>query len=76
MTLEKRLEEIPDEVANEDLDELRRALIRTQKQLKDARQRQAPRLSRVMRDRQRGHEYFGVDQGEQKNRRQVHVVEV
>ncbi len=39
MTLEKRLEEIPDEVANEDLDELRRALIRTQKQLKDARQR-------------------------------------
>ncbi len=39
MTLEKRLEDIPDEVANEDLDELRRALIRTQKQLKDARQR-------------------------------------
>ncbi len=39
MTLQKRLEDIPDEVANEDIDELRRALIRTQKQLKDARQR-------------------------------------
>jgi hypothetical protein len=34
VTLEKRLEEIPDEVANEDLDELRRALIRTQKAIK------------------------------------------
>ena len=39
MTLEKRLLEIPEEVASEDLDELRRALIRTQKQLKEAKQR-------------------------------------
>ena len=39
MSLEKRLSEIPDEFASEDLDELRRALIRVQKQLKDAKQR-------------------------------------
>lgn len=39
MTLEKRLSEIPEEIASEDLDELRRALIRTQKQLKEAKQR-------------------------------------
>lgn len=39
MSLEKRISELPDEIASEDLDELRRALIRTQKQLKDAKQR-------------------------------------
>lgn len=39
MSLEKRISEIPEEVASEDLDELRRALIRTQKQLKEAKQR-------------------------------------
>ena len=39
MTLKKQLEEIPDEVASSDVVELRKALIRTQKQLKDAKQR-------------------------------------
>lgn len=39
MSLEKRISELPDEIASDDLDELRRALIRTQKQLKDAKQR-------------------------------------
>lgn len=39
MSLEKRIAEMPEEIASEDLDELRRALIRTQKQLKDAKQR-------------------------------------
>ena len=36
MTLKKQLEEIPDEVASSDVVELRKALIRTQKQLKEA----------------------------------------
>lgn len=39
MTLKKQLEEIPDEVASSDVVELRKALIRTQKQLKEAKQR-------------------------------------
>lgn len=39
MSLKKQLEEIPDEVASSDVVELRKALIRTQKQLKDAKQR-------------------------------------
>lgn len=39
MTLKKQLEEIPDEVASSDIVELRKALIRTQKQLKEAKQR-------------------------------------
>jgi len=39
MSLEERLSDIPDEVASEDVVELRRALIRTQKQLKEAKQK-------------------------------------
>jgi hypothetical protein len=39
MTISERLSEIPDEVASADVVELRKALIRTQKQLKDAKQR-------------------------------------
>ena len=39
MSLKKQLEEIPDEVASSDVVELRKALIRTQKQLKEAKQR-------------------------------------
>lgn len=39
MSLEQRLSDIPDEVASDDVVELRRALIRTQKQLKEAKQK-------------------------------------
>jgi hypothetical protein len=39
MTISQRLSEIPDEVASDDVVELRKALIRTQRQLKEAKQR-------------------------------------
>lgn len=39
MTLEKRLAELPDEISSEDVTELRRALVRTQKQLKESKNR-------------------------------------
>lgn len=39
MTLKKQFDDIPDEVASSDVVELRKALIRTQKQLKEAKQR-------------------------------------
>lgn len=39
MTISQRLSEIPDEIVSEDVVELRKALVRTQRQLKEAKQR-------------------------------------
>jgi hypothetical protein len=39
MTLEKRFADLPEDIESDDVTELRKALVRTQKQLKDAKNR-------------------------------------